>query len=204
MTAATRTPDDRLLPPAAIPTQEIAVWGMALFCATEAALFAYLLTSYFYLGVTNPRWPPAGIEDPKLTWPPCITPVRLARCVAGWWGERGINQGRAAQLRLGLGLAMLLGLGFLACQMVEYREKLKHMLPQTHAYAATFYTITGFHGMHVALGVLFLGYTLLRALRGQFTAIEHTGVTVTSLYWHTVDGIWLAILASLYLSPRFG
>jgi heme/copper-type cytochrome/quinol oxidase subunit 3 len=88
--------------------------------------------------------------------------------------------------------------------MVEYREKLKHMLPQTHAYAATFYTITGFHGMHVALGVLFLGYTLLRALRGQFTAIEHTGVTVTSLYWHTVDGIWLAILASLYLSPRFG
>ena len=46
------------------------------------------------------------------------------------------------------------------------------------------------------------GDTLLRAARGQFTAVEHTGVTVTSLYWHTVDGIWLAILASLYLSPR--
>jgi heme/copper-type cytochrome/quinol oxidase subunit 3 len=203
MTAATRTPDDRLLPPAAIPTQEIAVWGMALFCATEAALFAYLLTSYFYLGVTNPRWPPAGVEDPKLTLPLIMTGLLLASSVAAWWGERCIKQGRAAQLRLGLGLAMLLGLGFLACQMVEYREKLKHMLPQTHAYAATFYTITGFHGMHVALGVLFLGYTLLRALREQFSAIEHTGVTVTSLYWHTVDGIWLAILASLYLSPRF-
>jgi len=108
MTAATRTPDDRLLPPAAIPTQEIAVWGMALFCATEAALFAYLLTSYFYLGVTNPRWPPAGIEDPKLTLPLIMTGLLLASSGAAWWGERGIKQGRAAQLRLGLGLAMLL------------------------------------------------------------------------------------------------
>jgi cytochrome c oxidase subunit III len=202
MTAATRAPDDRLLPPAAIPSQEVAVWGMALFCATEAALFAYLLTSYFYLGVTNPRWPPAGIEDPKLTLPLIMTGALLASSVAAWWGERGIKEGRAGQLRLGLGLAMLLGAVFLALQMLEYREKLKHMLPQTHAYAASFYTITGFHGMHVALGVLFLGYTLLRAARGQFTVVEHTGVTVTSLYWHTVDGIWLAILASLYLSPR--
>jgi cytochrome c oxidase subunit 3 len=202
MTAATATRGDRLLPPAAIPSQQVAVWGMALFCATEAALFAYLLTSYFYLGVTNPRWPPAGIEDPKLTLPLIMTGALLASSVAAWWGERGIRRGRAGQLRLGLGLAIVLGLVFLALQMAEYRDKLKHMLPRTHAYAATFYTITGFHGMHVALGLLFLGYTLLRAARGQFTALEHTGVTVTSLYWHTVDAIWLAILASLYLSPR--
>jgi heme/copper-type cytochrome/quinol oxidase subunit 3 len=55
----------------------------------------------------------------------------------------------------------------------------------------------------VAFGVLVLSFTLLRAMRGHFDAEHHSGVTVTSLYWHTVDAIWLVILASLYLSPHW-
>jgi heme/copper-type cytochrome/quinol oxidase subunit 3 len=199
---ATRVGDDHLLPPATMPGREVAVWGMALFCATEAALFAYLLSSYFYLGVSNPHWPPAGIEDPKLTLPLFMTAALLSSSVALQWGERGIKQGDQRRLRLGIGIAAVLGLVFLWLQWREYHEKLRQFGPQTHAYTASFFTITGFHGAHVAFGVLLLGYTLIRAARRQFTAHNHAGVTVTSLYWHTVDGVWLAILASLYLSPR--
>ena len=199
---ATRVDDEHLLPPATMPGREVAVWGMAMFCATEAALFAYLLSSYFYLGVSNPQWPPAGMEDPKLTIPLFMTAALLFSSVAVYWGERGIKQGDQGRLRIGIAIAVLLGLVFLALQWVEYREKLRHAGPQAHAYTASFFTITGFHGAHVAFGVLLLGYTLVRAARRQFTEHNYAGVTVTSLYWHTVDAIWLAILASLYLSPR--
>ena len=202
MTAVPHVRDDHLLPPATMPGRDVAVWGMAMFCATEAALFAYLLSSYFYLGVSNLHWPPAGVEDPKLKLPLIMTAALLSSSVAAYWGEQGIKYGKHGRLQAGLAVAMLLGLVFLWLQFREYREKLKHFTPQSHSYGASFFTITGFHGAHVAFGVLFLGYTLVRALRRQFSAHHYTGVTVTSLYWHTVDGVWLAILASLYLSPR--
>jgi cytochrome c oxidase subunit 3 len=200
---ATRVADDHLLPPATMPGREVAVWGMALFCATEVALFAYLLSSYFYLGVNNPLWPPAGIEDPKLKLPLFMTVALFTSSVALHWGERRIRQDDHRRLRIGIGIAIVLGLAFLWLQWREYHEKLRQFGPQTHAYTASFFTITGFHGAHVAFGLLLLGFTLLRAVRRQFTAHNHAGVTVTSLYWHTVDGVWLAIFTALYLSPRF-
>ena len=199
---ATRVDEHHLLPPAAMPGREVAVWGMALFCATEVALFAYLLSSYFYLGVNNPHWPPSGIENPKLTLPVTMTIALFSSSLALHWGERGIRADDHRRLRLGIGIAIVLGLVFLGLQWREYHDKLRQFGPQTHAYSASFFTITGFHGTHVAFGVLLLGFTLVRAARRQFTAHNHAGVSVTSLYWHTVDGVWLAIFASLYLSPR--
>jgi cytochrome c oxidase subunit 3/cytochrome c oxidase subunit I+III len=72
------TDEQRLLPPGRVAHQEVGYWAMVLFCLTEASLFAYLLTSYFYLGVTNPAWPPAGEELPKLSKPLIMTALLLA------------------------------------------------------------------------------------------------------------------------------
>jgi heme/copper-type cytochrome/quinol oxidase subunit 3 len=195
--------EDRLLRSPLSSRSEVGFWGMALFCATETALFAYLLTGYFYLGVRNAHWPPAGVEDPKLALPLIMTALLLTSSVVLYWGERGIKHGQHWRLRAGLAIAIVLGIGFLAFQAREYAEKLRHFDANDHAYGAMFYTITGFHGLHVAFGVLVLSFTLLRAMRGHFDAEHHSGVTVTSLYWHTVDAIWLVILASLYLSPHW-
>jgi len=97
----------------------------------------------------------------------------------------------------------LLGVGFLVLQTLEYGEKLRTMSPMSNAYASTFYTITGFHGAHVAFGLLLLLYTLLRDSLGRIEPERPIVVKVSSLYWHFVDVVWLAILTSLYLSPRF-
>jgi heme/copper-type cytochrome/quinol oxidase subunit 3 len=176
---------------------------MAVFCATEAAFFTYLIASYFYLGVRSLAWPPAGIEKPQLKIPLIMTAVLLSSSVALWWGEHGIKKGRQTQLRIGTIVAALLGMTFLALQWKEYHEKLRHFLPQTHAYTSIFFTTTGFHGAHVAFGLLLILLMLLRAFFGHFDAEEHLGVKVTSLYWHFVDGVWLVIVACFYLSPRF-
>lgn len=205
MTAIPYRPIDesRRLPPPPSSSRDIEWWGMAIVCATEGAFFAYLLTSYFYLALRSSSWPPAGIEKPKLFIPLTMTVVLLSSSVALWWGERGIAEGRQSRLRAGVSLAAFLGIVFLLLQWREYHEMLRHMLPQTHAYSSIFFTTTGFHGAHVAFGALLLLTTLVRAFRGHFDAERHTGVKVTSLYWHFVDGVWLVIVACLYISPRF-
>ena len=98
----------------------------------------------------------------------------------------------------------VLGLVFLYVQYREYHEKLKHFRPWSHSYGAIFFTITGFHGMHVLFGVLVLAWALVRATvnGGHWDEHEHTGVACVSLYWHTVDAVWLFIVASLYVSPH--
>jgi heme/copper-type cytochrome/quinol oxidase subunit 3 len=201
MTAA-ELRSDHLLPPAWKPSQEVGWWAMALLCLTEAALFACFLVAYFYLGAENPAWPPAGIENPKLQIPLIMTGLLLSSSIVLIVAEKQREHGRRAVYRAGTVLTLLLGLGFLTLQVTEYREKLRSMGPSEHAYASLFYTITGFHGAHVAFGLLLLAYTLLRDGFGRIDPERPIVVKVSSLYWHFVDAVWLVILMSLYISPR--
>jgi cytochrome c oxidase subunit III len=194
---------EHLLPPGWKPSQEVGWWAMVLVCASEAALFAYFIAAYFYLGVSNPSWPPAGFELPKLEKPLIMTLLLVSSSVVLIIAEKQRERGARAAYRLGTIATVLLGVGFLALQTLEYREKLRTMAPTSNAYASTFYTITGFHGAHVAFGLLLLLYTLLRDSLGRIEPERPIVVKVSSLYWHFVDVVWLVILTSLYLSPRF-
>lgn len=201
MTAIEARPD-RLLPPAWRPHQEVAWWAMVLLCMSEGALFAYFVVAYFYLGLQSPAWPPPGIEKPKLALPLVMTALLLSSSVVLIVGERQREHGKRGRHRACTTITVLLGLGFLALQVREYSEKLQHMRPQSNAYASTFYTITSFHGMHVAFGLLLLLWMLLREVRGRVDPERPVAIKVTSLYWHFVDAVWLVILTTLYLSPH--
>jgi heme/copper-type cytochrome/quinol oxidase subunit 3 len=165
---------------------------------TEACFFAFLLFSYFYLASmsVNP-WP---ADVPKLGLPLINTGILLLSSVVAWWGTRGIERGNAGRLRFGMAGALVLGILFLVLQGVEYsREKLSF----THdAYGSLFYTITGFHGAHVFVGLIMLAVVLVRALRGHFGEARHEAVTNATLYWHFVDAVWLAVFTSLYITPH--
>ena len=202
MTAA-ELRSDHLLPPVWKPSQEVGWWAMVLVCATEAALFAYFIAAYFYLGVSNPSWPQAGFELPKLEKPLIMTALLVSSSIVLVIAEKLREHGRRAAYRLLTGVTVLFGTGFLTFQTLEYREKLRTMSPMSNAYASTFYTITSFHGVHVAFGLLLLLYTLLRDSLGRIEPERPIVVKVSSLYWHFVDVVWLVILTSLYLSPRF-
>jgi cytochrome c oxidase subunit I+III len=187
------------LPVGGIGSRTVGWWGMTCTIATEAAFFAYLLFSYFYLGSMASVWPPR--EPPELTLALPNTVVLLASSAALWWGESGIRHGSRGRLRLGLAITILLGVAFLVVQVVEYSRQT--VGPGTNAYGSLFFTITGFHGAHVAVGLLMLLYVLARALRGDFGDDRHEAVSNVALYWHFVDAVWLAVFTSLYLSPRF-
>jgi heme/copper-type cytochrome/quinol oxidase subunit 3 len=174
-------------------------WGMILLIVTEASLFVYLLFSYFYLGsMARGAWPPSGPPELRLALPNTV--ILLLSSGAMWWAESGVRHGAQGRLRLGLLITLGLGIVFLAIQMVEYSNK--HFTPATDAYGSLFFTITGFHGAHVAVGLIMVAVVALRAWLGHFTERRHLAVTNVSLYWHFVDAVWLAVFTSLYLSPR--
>jgi heme/copper-type cytochrome/quinol oxidase subunit 3 len=173
-------------------------WGMACVVATEAAFFGYLLFSYFYLGSlsTNP-WPDVV---PRIGLPILNTLILIASSVAVWFAGRGIRRNRNNHLVAWLGTAIVLGVVFISLQVVEYgREKFS----MTHdAYGSLFYTITGFHGAHVLVGLVMLAVVFVRATLGHFRPGRDEAVRNVSLYWHFVDAVWLVVFTSLYITPH--
>ncbi|HET7613756.1 MAG TPA: cytochrome c oxidase subunit I [Gemmatimonadaceae bacterium] len=186
------------LPVGASGRHNIGWWGMACLVATEAAFFGYLLFSYYYLGSisTNP-WPAVV---PRIGLPAINTLILISSSIAVWLAARGIRRNSNAHLVAWLGTAIVLGVVFISLQVVEYgREKFS----MTHdAYGSLFYTITGFHGAHVIVGLLMLAVVFVRSARGHFSAGRHEAITNVALYWHFVDAVWLAVFTSLYITPH--
>jgi heme/copper-type cytochrome/quinol oxidase subunit 3 len=178
-------------------------WGMVLLIATEATLFAVLIASYFYLRFESaPEWPPDGIAAPKLLLPSVMTALLVASSIPMWWAARAIERGRTRQLEAGLLGSFFLGTLFLLVQALEFLDKLDRFKPQTDAYASMFFTITGLHAAHVAVGLLLTLWTAVYAARGSFSTRWHTTVRTTALYWHFMPAVWIVIFLALYVSPR--
>ena len=147
----------------------------------------------------NP-WP---ATVPKLPLPILNTCLLLASSGVAWWAERGIRDAKRGRLAAGVGIAIALGVAFLALQGVEYFREYSGGLTPTHeAYGSLFYTITSFHGAHVFVGLVMLSVVLVRTLRGHFGAARHEAVSNAILYWHFVDAVWLAVFTSLYVTPH--
>jgi cytochrome c oxidase subunit 3 len=114
-----------------------------------------------------------------------------------WWAEHSLRHGNRKGLMRGLGLTILLGATFLAIQINEYVHL--GFTPDDTAFGSTFYTLTGFHGAHVFLGLTILTFCFVRAKVGDFTAQRMTPLSAGSVYWHFVDVVWILLYILVYL-----
>jgi heme/copper-type cytochrome/quinol oxidase subunit 3 len=177
-------------------------WGMLLFILTEAALFLMFFFTYYYLGhVSRGPWPP---EPPKLMFALVMLAVLVSSSIVLHLGERAETEGRSGAARLFVGATVLMGIGFLVLQTLEYRNHLKTLTPMTDAYGSIFYTITSFHAAHLMLGLCMLLYVLALPQIGPGHKPPHRALHNASLYWHFVDFVWVLIVALLYLAPNIG
>ncbi len=186
------------LPVGALGRNSVGWWGMLCLIATESCLFAYLLFSYFYMAVQHGRaWLPEANPSISLSGPNTL--ILLTSSLAAWWGEEGVKHGRRGQHISGLSAAILLGVVFLVVQLFEWKEKTYGL--STSAYGSLFFTITGFHMMHVIVGLLILSTVLAWSLMGYFSPRHHARVTIAGIYWHFVDAVWLCVFFTFYVSP---
>lgn len=184
--------------------QSFAWWGMVLLIATEATLFAALIATYFYLRFqSGPVWPPDGIEKPELHLPLIMTAILLSSSIPVHLAEAGIRRGNVKTLKTGLALGFLLGAVFLGLTWgVEWPKTLHDFTPTTNSYGSLYFTLTGFHGLHLVIGLAMSAWAQVQAWRGAFNADRHLTVQLFSMYWHFVDVVWIFVLATIYLSPN--
>ena len=172
-------------------------WAMWCLIASEAALFTYLLFSYFYLGSqAHGQWVP---ELPKLTKALPNTVILILSSFVLYWGETGMRKGKRNRLMLALGVTLIMGLVFVGVQIWEWHDK-KYSFSD-NAYASSYYMTTGFHVAHVCVGLLVIVTLLLWTRMGKFSQERHAAVSIGALYWHFVDVVWLAVFTSYYLLP---
>jgi heme/copper-type cytochrome/quinol oxidase subunit 3 len=191
----------RDLPIGSIGAHAIGWWAIVAGILTEAALFGYLLFTYYYFAVQ----PHAGAFPPelptfKLALPNTI--ILLASSLAVWWGERGARQGRRGRQAVGLGLAFVLGAIFVGIQTLEW--KAKSFTLSSSAYGSLFFTVTGFHMAHVALGLIVLLPLTVWSAMGYFGPRHSAPISIGVIYWHFVDAVWLVVFFTFYLTPYLG
>jgi heme/copper-type cytochrome/quinol oxidase subunit 3 len=187
-------------PPARSRGRSVGWWGIVVVIATEGTIFLGLLSSYFFLRASSPRWPPAGIEAPELPLISVFTVVLIGSSVPIFWAEAGIRAGRQGRLRAGLLISFLMGAAFLGNQAYEYDH-----LPfgwTDNAYGSIFWTTTGLHGLHVLVGLLISLVVQTKAWSNKLSVDRHISMEVFSLYWHFVDAVWIFVFSSLYLSAH--
>jgi cytochrome c oxidase subunit III len=177
-------------------------WGMILFIASEALIFANFIASFLYLEIRN--WDTLHFQLPSaITYPIINTIILISSSFPAHYAGRGIAKGNQRQLQIGLTLTILLGTIFLGGQIYEYSGLFNdfHFTPSQNIFGSIFYTLTGFHGLHVTIGVIFLLVCLIRSMRGDFTAKKHFAVEAAELYWHFVDIVWIVVFSLIYLTP---
>lgn len=174
-------------------------WGVLGAVTIELTVVAALIVSYFYLGMGAEHWPPVEVGSPDLLWPSVNLVLLLASAGTMYWAGWGINRGSQTILTVGTGASV-----FLASLVLVLRGLQLGQLDfrwDSHAYGSIFWTISGFHFVHVVSAVVGTAVVTLLSAIGHFTPQRQLGVVVDTLYWYFVAGAWLPLYLVLYLSP---
>jgi len=156
-------------------------------------------------------WPLLQLPDPTNFVPakeamgawgiPAInTLILLTSGATVTWAHWGLKKNNRKQLVLGLFMTVALGLIFVCMQAYEYGHAYMEMdlTLKSGVYGATFYMLTGFHGLHVTIGTIMLIVILLRSMKGHFEPENHFAFEGVAWYWHFVDVVWLGLYVFVY------
>jgi cytochrome c oxidase subunit 3 len=183
--------------------------GMALFIVSEVMFFSAFFWAYFDAAFF-PKAPWSEIWDIKAgIWPPSDivafdafdipfinTLILLLSGTTVTWAHHSLLHGNSKDLIRGLTYTVILGFSFTCLQAYEYAHAAFGLT--AGKYASTFYLATGFHGLHVIIGTIFLFVMLQRAKRGTLTVEHHLGFEFAAWYWHFVDVVWLFLFVGVY------
>ncbi|MBW3665243.1 MAG: cytochrome c oxidase subunit 3 [Actinobacteria bacterium] len=185
------------------PGRSTSSWGLIGLVVTESVLFALLLFVYFYYRAHEGAWPPEELPLPELPKTIVRTAVLLGSTVPMILAERAMERrGSAAWTAVWSIVALAMAGYFLGTHVHEQPKLVDELRPDEHTYGAVLITILNFHGVHLLVGIVMLAFVLVHVWRGRVTRERHTMLSLTGVYWHFVDAIWVVVFSSLYLVPN--
>nr|QNV11617.1 cytochrome c oxidase subunit III [Potamophylax cingulatus] len=177
-------------------------WGMILFIVSEIFFFIAFFWAFFHNNL-NPSidigstWPPQSISSFNPFQIPLLnTIILLTSGISVTWAHHSILENNFTQTKNSLIVTVILGVYFSILQAYEYNEA--PFTISDSVYGTSFFMATGFHGLHVLIGTLFLGVTLIRHMNAHFSSNHHFGLEAAAWYWHFVDIVWLLLYTIMY------
>lgn len=178
-------------------------WGILLFITSEVFFFLSFFWAFFHARLSpnvelGSAWPPMGIQTFNPWGVPLLnTIILLSSGISVTWAHKAVELNNHSQGLNSLNLSILLGLYFTRLQGIEYYEATFSI--SDSAYGSTFFIATGFHGLHVIVGTLFLLVRSIRLNQGSFRKRHHFGLVAAIWYWHFVDVVWLFLFCWIYV-----
>lgn len=174
------------------------MFGLIVFLGAETMIFAGLFIAYLTFRLVTPVWPPEGTPDLELLLPSINTAILISSSFVIHQADVAVKKNNIAGLRIWFSATIVMGTIFLLGQLYEY-SNLEFGL-RTNLFASTFYVLTGFHGLHVFIGLCLMLAVLWRARTpDRYSSEHHFGVEAAELYWHFVDVVWIILFGLLYL-----
>ena len=178
--------------------RKVGVWA---FIGSECLFFASLISTYVVYKARNLSGPGADILEIPLT--SFSTFALLMSSLAMVLALNAIQRNKKALMRLWLGCTIGLGLVFLGVEAYEFTHFYHEGLSlQTNLFGQSFYTLVGFHGAHVSIGVLWLATLWFASFSPKFDRLRSLSVELGGLYWHFVDIVWVIIFTLVYLMQQ--
>ena len=191
--------------------------GMLMFITSEVMFFFAFFFSYFHafglpmevMGegnwpVSEGVFPPEGLKTINpWTLPLFNTLLLLLSGTTVTWAHYALLNNNRRDLIRGLVATITLGLVFTGVQALEYMHILHDYFKMAdNNYSSNFFMATGFHGLHVIIGTIFLSICLIRALKNEMSEKHHLSFEFAAWYWHFVDVVWLFLFVCIYIMGR--
>ncbi|EDX84649.1 Cytochrome c oxidase subunit III subfamily [Synechococcus sp. PCC 7335] len=174
------------------------LFGVLVFLCAESMLFLGLFIAYITFRLVATEWPPAGTPELEVLLPGINSLILISSSFVIHKADTAVKNNNVGGVKTWFAVTIVMGTIFLLGQGYEYAN-LEFSL-KDNLFASTFYVLTGFHGLHVFLGLLLMGAVLWRArVPGHYSSENHFGIEAVELYWHFVDVIWIILFILLYL-----
>nr|ATD53029.1 cytochrome c oxidase subunit III [Hishimonus phycitis] len=177
-------------------------WGMILFIMSEVLFFSSFFWAFFHSSLSpsieiGMQWPPLGIKPfNPMSIPMLNTMILLSSGISITWAHNSIINKNYSQTIQSMLITVILGIYFTFLQGIEYFEAPFTMADSV--YGSTFFMSTGFHGLHVIIGTMFIMISTMRMFNLHMSSYHHVGFEASAWYWHFVDVVWLFLYISIY------
>lgn len=170
---------------------------------TEAFFFLCLIMSYIYLAYST-GFEPHDLSKLDIGTSGIYTALLIISSFTLHLAERGYDRGNTRALKTWLIITVILGAIFLIGQGREYAHLIQEKITlESSVFGASFFTLTGFHGLHVFIGLIILSIMLVLAFLGDFKRKSSSALGAIAIYWHFVDIVWVVVFTVVYVLPQF-